>query len=94
VKTFEINFKPLVLSIPEEREQLYKRLKDLIARCESIAYSVKPLDELVRLRAISVLANLVRVAASLVEDMQLDELQGEIESLEREVEEEKRPERL
>jgi len=94
VKTFEIKFKPLVLNIPEEREQLYKRLKELIARCESIVYSVKPLDEETRLRAISALASLVRVAASLVEDMQLDEIQGRIESLEQEVEEKERRERL
>lgn len=94
MKTFEIKFKPLVLNIPEEREQLYKRLKELIARCESIVYSVKPLDEETRLRAISALASLVRVAASLVEDMQLDEIQGRIESLEQEVEEKERRERL
>ena len=78
---FQLRFKPLLIDIGKEREELYRRLQNQITRCEAIINSATTSVE-TKLAAMKKLADLVRAAGDILEQAQLDQLEREVKELE------------
>ncbi|MCD6443652.1 hypothetical protein J7L70_01455 [Candidatus Bathyarchaeota archaeon] len=78
-----IRIRPLTLVIPEEREALYKRLKDALDRVEDIANDERVKPKL-RLEALRLIGYLGQVMLGALKEAQLDEIDRRLRKLEEE----------
>lgn len=75
----EVRFRPLILNVPEEREDVYNRVKTMLSKAEALAEheNVK-----IRLRAIEVVARLGMGLTGILKDVQLDEIEEALNEVE------------
>jgi len=79
----EVRFRPLILNVPDEREEVYNRVKGMLSKAEALAghKNVK-----IRLRAIEVVARLGMVLTGILKDVQLDEIERALDGIEADAE--------
>ncbi len=79
----KVKFSPLILNVPEEREEIYSHVRMMLTRAEVLAEhdNVK-----VRLRAIEVVAKLGQVLTGILKDVQLDEIDKMLQEVEADAE--------
>lgn len=80
-RRMKLTLNPLYIKIPEERMEVYAKLKGLLARAESIANNHENIR--IRLRAMEVAVKIAQFLAGVLKDAQLEQLEAEVEELER-----------
>ncbi|MEM0050713.1 MAG: hypothetical protein QW424_05310 [Candidatus Bathyarchaeia archaeon] len=79
-----IPLRPLIIHVPEERREIYERIKRLLDRCEWIINSTD--DEKIQLRAMECAVKIAGLLKDVLKDVQLDELEKTLDELERAIE--------
>jgi len=81
-----LKLKPLVIVVADERIRLYKDLKKHLEMLEKLVNDPEtPIG--VKMRALNLIAKIIQIAAAVVEDFELDEIQRDIEILKQELRE-------
>jgi len=80
-KTITLNFQPLVIVVPKEREHVYERLKHHFEKINKMLADPQR-DEDSRCELYRILAIIARVMLSAVKDVQLDDLIKMLEAVE------------
>jgi tRNA(Ile)-lysidine synthase TilS/MesJ len=79
-----LRFKPLLLKVPKEREELYAKLKGLLRAAKRIADNTSLKKAEIRLRAMQTCAYIAQVMLGAIRDFSDDklvELEKEVEEL-------------
>ncbi|MBS7642781.1 hypothetical protein KEJ40_06465 [Candidatus Bathyarchaeota archaeon] len=84
-----IKIKPLMIKIPSEREEIYRRLKTGFEKAERIANDNRVRVK-IRLEALRLAAYIAQVMLGALKDTEIEEIEREIEKLEEEVKNTKR----
>jgi hypothetical protein len=70
-----------VIEVPEERMELYDRLKNMLGRAEALVNTHENVR--IRIKAMEVAVKIASVMAGVLKDVQLDAIEKELEQLER-----------
>lgn len=76
---------PLIIHVPDERREIYERMKNLLERVEAIIDNTD--DEKLQIRAMECAVKIAGLMKDVLKDVQLDELEKQIAELERAIEE-------
>jgi len=85
----KVAFKPLIISINTEREQVYQQLKQQLEQLQLVANDPAVSMKL-RLRAAGLIIRVCQALANVLEDMQLEEIEAKIHKLQADVAEEQK----
>ena len=77
----KLNFQPLTLVIPKEREDVYEKMKKAVESANKMLNDAK-VDVEFKLEIMRVLAILARVLLGAAKDIRMEELIAELEGLE------------
>lgn len=79
-----IPLRPLTIHVPEERREIYERMKVLLNRVEHIINSTY--DERLKIRAIECAVKIASLLKDVLEDVQIDKLEEEVAEIEKSLE--------
>ena len=85
----KVAFKPLIISINTEREQVYQQLKQQLEQLQLVAND-PAVSMKFRLRAAGLIIRVCQALANVLEDIQLEKIEAKIHKLQADVEEEKK----
>jgi len=89
----KVAFKPLIILINTEREQVYQQLKQQLEQLQLVAND-STVSMKLRLRAAGLIIRVCQALANVLEDMQLETIEEKIKKLKAALEEEKRSRRV
>ena len=81
MRVIKVNIRAFMIRVVPEREQLYSRMKRLLQRAETLANTHENVK--VRLKAMEVAVRIGQFLEGVLKDLQLDEIQAELEELEK-----------